>query len=96
MLVPENNTKLTQNSKIIVESGEFSSIEELDAKILEFIGKDELGRWICLICQKQMKSRGYLKEHVEIHFDGLSYPCQECDTKLRTRNSLRWHKNTKH
>jgi len=84
-LVPENKTKLTENSKIIVESGEFGSIEELDAKILEFIRKDELGRWKCMICHKQMKSRGYLKEHVEIHFDGLSYPCQECDAKLRTK-----------
>ena len=96
VLVPEEKSMMTQKSKIIVESGEFYSIEELDAKIFEYIGKDELGRWKCLICHKQMKSRGYLKEHVEIHFDGLQFPCQECDTKLRSRNSLRDHLNKKH
>ena len=56
-------------------------------------GKDEIGRWNCLICHKQMKSRGYLKEHVEIHFDGLLFPCQVCDAKLRPRNAHRDHLN---
>ena len=31
------------------------------------------------------------KEHVETHFEGLSFPCQSCDYTFRTRNALRSH-----
>ena len=44
---------------------------------------------------KSMRVRD-VKEHVEIHFDGLSFPCQACDAKLRSRNILRNHMSRFH
>merc|ERR1712133_72028 len=60
------------NSKIIVNSDDFADIEKLDAKINEHIVKTEDGKYMCNICEKIMKYRHHVKEHVEIHFDGLS------------------------
>ena len=72
-----------QRSKIIVDSTEFESIEELDAKIFEYIEKEDNGKWKCIICKQKSKSKKDVKEHVEVHIDGLSFPCPDCDSKLR-------------
>jgi len=46
----ENNSVIAQTkTKIVIESEEFSNVDELDAKILEHIEKDG-SRWKCNIC----------------------------------------------
>ena len=92
----EDKTVIAHNkTKIIINSEEFSSVEELDAKILEYIEKDG-NRWKCNICDKLMRFKTHVKEHVEIHFDGLTFPCTDCDSVLRSRNTLRVHIQRKH
>ena len=86
----------SQNTKIIVNSEQFSDLEELDAKIMEHIEKTTNGKWMCNICEKIMAYRAHVKEHVEIHFDGLSFQCQHCTTVLRSRDSLRHHIRKRH
>ena len=76
---------------------DFQNIEELDAKILEYIEKDvTYSRWKCKLCDRSMKLKGHIKEHVEIHFEGLSFPCKLCDTNCRSRHNLRNHINSRH
>ena len=92
----EDKTVIAHNkTKIIINSEEFSSVEELDAKILEHIEKDG-NRWKCNICDKLMRMKVHAKEHVEIHFDGLTFPCPDCDSILRSRHALRSHIQRKH
>ena len=81
----------------IQDFGNFQSIAELDAKILEHIEKESnTKRWICNICEKICKDKSAAKLHVEIHFDGLRFPCNVCDTILSTRSSLERHMFRKH
>ena len=76
---------------IIINSDNFQNIEDLDARILEILGKDEDGSWKCTICGKKSKLKGHLKEHVEVHFEGLSFSCSDCAYICSTRNKLRQH-----
>ena len=89
-IVPQN-----QNSKVVINSGEFTNIEELDAKILEHVER-EGSKWKCNICNKVMRCQSYIKEHIEIHFDGLAFPCPDCGAIQRSRCTLRKHVLRKH
>ena len=94
LFVPQS-VKHTQNKENILESSEFSSIEELDAKIQEHVIKVE-DQWTCNICKYQA-SKAHVKAHVETHFDGrIWFPCEDCDARPKTRSSLRSHKHRKH
>ena len=81
----------TDVNKIVVQSEEYQNIEELDAKILNYIEKDVGSRWKCTQCDKSFAKRCHVKEHVEIHFDGLLFPCTVCGASLRSRTTLRHH-----
>ena len=50
--------------------------------------------WQCIQCNKFSKSKTNLKKHVEIHIEGLSFPCKYCDKICKTRNSLNLHTYT--
>ena len=93
--IEDKNVIAHNKAKIIINSEELSSVEELDTKILEHIEKDG-NRWKCNICEKLMRLKVHAKEHVEIHFDGLTFPCTDCDTVLRSRTALRLHIQRKH
>jgi len=81
---------------IIANSDTFDTIEELDQKISEHIEKSEDGKWKCNICDKKLRFRSHAKEHVEIHFDNLSFPCQLCGVTVRSRNAMRSHIYSSH
>ena len=49
------------------------------------------GLWTCTICGKQSKNKCHTKEHVEIHLDGISYPCNNCGKIFRSRTPLKMH-----
>ena len=84
------------NTKIVFESSEFASIEELDAKLQEIVIKDDKGQRKCSICQLVGQSQSHVRTHAEIHFKTIWFPCQECNAKPRTRQTLRNHMRTKH
>ena len=88
-----NNTT-SENRKITVNSEEFefTNKEDLDTKLMEYVEKDGK-RWKCKICEKFSRDKSAAKEHVEVHCEGLSYPCPhaDCDSKLRSRQVLRSH-----
>ena len=79
-------------SEIVLESTEFDSIEELDAKILqEYIVIDENGKFKCSFCNF-VRARSVVKAHVERHIQTIWFPFSECGAKPRTRNSLKSHR----
>ena len=82
------------NETIKMNSVEFQTVEELDEKIKENLSRvDGTGKWQCLICNLVSGKLSHAKEHVEIHFEGISFPCKNCDKTFRSRGSLRSHKS---
>ena len=51
-----------QNKKIIVNSDEFTDMEELDAKLMEHVTKVSGGKWMCNICERVTRCRGGCKK----------------------------------
>ena len=78
---------------IKISSEEFQTVEELNEKIKENLSRVEGTRkWQCIICNKELRDLSHAKEHVETHFEGLSFSCKNCDKTFRTRHVLRSHK----
>ena len=85
-----NQLDLSFKSNMIMESPEFQSIEELDEAISNKYKKTS-GGYQCSICNKIQKYSSHMKEHVELHFDGLLFQCKICEKKHKSRNVLRQH-----
>ena len=81
----------SQDKPLTVISSDFSSTQELDQKLEEYFYRDQDGLFKCCQCGKECKKRGHILEHVEIHVDNLSFPCQLCDKTFRSRNTRKIH-----
>ena len=73
-----------------MNADDFSTIEELDSKILQQIVRTTEGNY-CGICNYTSKNLSHLKEHIESHFKGLSFACKFCGINFSNRGSLRTH-----
>ena len=73
-----------------------SSIENIDKKVSEFIVKREEGGYSCGYCGKTARDSYNMRNHVETHMEGLSFPCQSCDKTFRSRHALANHKSKYH
>ena len=90
------NTKVERSVIPLLDNEITTNLEELDNKILEYIEKDPAGFWKCTVCGKMDKKTTNIKEHVEIHVEGLTFPCKYCEKSFRSRNFLRNHNYQKH
>ena len=70
-------------------------MKDINDKIESLIKKRE-GRYHCTVCNYNSRQTTHLREHVEIHVEGLSYPCQVCRKVLRTQSTHRMHMNKYH
>merc|ERR1719300_1455785 len=52
--------------------------------------------WKCKECGKTCSTRSQIGLHVEIHVQGLSFPCIFCSESFVSRNSLARHKFINH
>ena len=50
----------------------------------------------CTVCGKRSKHSGHAREHVEIHLQGLEYPCMDCGKSFKTSSTMRQHKRLVH
>ena len=66
-------------------------MNEINEKINQSFEKLSNGLFKCLLCGKITKQCGGMKQHVETHLEGLSYPCQHCGKIYRLKESLRKH-----
>ena len=71
--------------------GDFENLEELDQKVLESYSKDKDGYFSCHYCSIISRHHGHIKEHVEVHFEGLVLKCDYCEKTCRSRKALRCH-----
>ena len=79
-----------------VQASDIQSLEDLDQRVEESYTKVSPGYYTCNVCDKSFKQKSNAQEHVEIHIEGLSFPCKFCDAILRSRNSLRLHSKRQH
>ena len=79
--------------KMVLSSSneDLDTMEKLNKKVQESYSKGEDGLYYCLYCSRTSKNPGHIREHVEVHFDGLALKCDHCDKTLRSRNALRRH-----
>ena len=74
-----------------------STVDEIEQKITECLGKNENGDYICNLCGKVGgKKTTNIKNHIETHLEGISFTCSLCGKQLRSRNSLNNHKSVFH
>ena len=81
---------LTPNKTIALINDSFN-LEEHKEKLKEQVITNDDRSISCKICgkttppnQKDLgKARSNMRNHVEIHFEGLSYPCPSCDKTFR-------------
>ena len=91
------DVKMKIKPVILVQASDIQSLEELDQKVDEcYSSRDSKGFYGCNYCAMVFKARCHIREHVESHFEGLSFPCKLCDTPVRTRGALRQHYKSKH
>ena len=69
--------------------------EEIERKTREVYEKKD-GVFSCLACEYTSSDRAKIKRHIEVHFEGLSYPCSVCNKEFRSKNSLVKHKSMIH
>ena len=85
--VPDNIGKV-----IMAVDGNTEDIESL----MERISDDE-HYWKCVVCGKKTKgSPAQMKRHVEVHLDGLSYPCTQCGKVSKSAHGLKQHISSNH
>ena len=83
----------TSDQKIVsfAHGSTINSVEELNKKVEESYSRDNDRIFLCHYCNKEFKQGSHIKEHVEIHFDGLSLNCNYCGKTFRARKNLRQH-----
>ena len=71
------------------------SKEEL-AKVVDDLLVKEGIMYVCKSCGRSAKWVSDMRKHVEIHIEGLSFPCPHCDKTFRSRYVLKGHKKSHH
>ena len=71
-------------------------LNEIEEKVNQYVEKLDSKRFKCTICGKEASHRGNLKNHVETHLEGLSFPCGTCGKTFRSRIVLINHKFKMH
>ena len=79
----------------VANDSAITNTEEIDEKIRENVIRGDDGNYSCGYCGKvgdgSRNQFQNMKNHVETHLEGLSYPCQSCDKTFRSRHSRSSH-----
>ena len=76
-------------------SEDYSDVENA---VNQYIEKNDDGKHKCSLCGKVQQNGNltHLKNHIETHLEGLSFPCQLCGKTFRSRNALNIHNTRYH
>ena len=90
-LIPRKgmNIKPSQN-RIVATSVNSITMSEADDKVQQLIKKGD-GMNYCKVCDYKSNRMSNLKEHVEIHIEGLSYSCQFWTLAMEMRHPILRH-----
>ena len=86
----------SDDTAIVSIDTDVTNIAEVDAKIMEYVVKNQDGSYSCAICGKNSGRKDHAKNHVETHMEGLAFPCQSCGETFRSRHALACHKSKHH
>ena len=108
----EGNELVRMDNKPVVRTrritSTFSNVEKIDVtsfspdeidKQMKKLYQKINGVWSCLSCDYKSAdktSSGNIRRHIEIHFEGLTYPCHLCNKEFRLKNTLSNHKSLYH
>ena len=84
-----------KENTILFQAEQFENIEELEKKMDQMMKSEGAKKFQCLTCGKISSKRSHMREHIEIHFEGLNFPCHICDKPFTSRASLRNHHTMK-
>merc|ERR1719300_1343317 len=74
-----------------------SSVEEIEQRVTENLGKNENGDYTCNLCGKVGgKLIRNMKNHIETHLEGISFSCSICGKQFRSRNAQNIHMTRNH
>jgi len=71
-----------------------SDVDDVDSFIQSSSSLLESGEWLCCLCQKVVRNKGNLVQHIEVnHLARVArYPCTLCGDKFVTRRKLARHR----
>ena len=87
-----------ENKTVLIQSENLSN-KELNEKLNELFTENIPGEYICNFCHKVVKgvkNKSHMRDHVEVHVDGLQFSCNFCTKSYRSRSVLRSHVNQHH
>ena len=93
--VIQNRELVKCNTTLSTEMTTTTNYEELDGTIDSMMNKIN-GFWKCSQCDKTFEKKARLKDHIEVHIEGISHPCNQCGKQFRSRNSLKNHYSVFH
>ena len=87
----------TSNLVAKIDSGNVTSVDDVEEKLNELLETNADGTFGCKHCGKSgaKKSRN-MKNHIETHLQGLSFPCNLCGKTFRSRNYIGCHMSIFH
>jgi hypothetical protein len=63
-----------------------------DESVTSMMGRGSRGKnWNCKICGVEKKSKNCIRIHMEVHIDGVTYPCHKCGNKYKSIGGYRKH-----
>ena len=71
-----------------------SNINDVEGQINQYMENLGPGKFVCKICGKTATKTTNIKNHIETHLEGISYPCTICSKSFRFKNSQMdhfWH-----
>ena len=69
---------------------------DIDEKLMEHVVRLPNRTLQCKICGNTASKLSNIKNHIETHMDGLSFPCTICGITFRSRNYFKCHKSVFH
>jgi len=87
----ENKPKRNTLKNMHIQRSTHENLRKIDDMLIQ-----EADIIRCTICMKTSTNRTYMRRHVEIHMDGLSYECNLCKNTFRNKNLLCNHKQRAH
>ena len=88
-------TEKQETKKVILQS-EGLDAQELGKKLDELFTVDNSGIYTCKYCSRASNKKSNMREHAEVHVDGLSFSCDICSKSYRSHSALRRHNGRKH
>ena len=91
----ENYNHVKGESKLMMAVNNENETE-VEEKINSNIVQNEDGKFVCGLCGKTATTRQNIRNHIQTHMDGLSYPCNSCEKTFRSDVARRMHIHRKH